>query len=111
MPYVSRDGANKVNGLYAVPQPGYATELLADGDPEVNGYLNPPPTPEQVRLQDIDSNVAGATIGASPAITFAQAKAMTFAQWNTWWGNNVTTAAQAIVALKWIALIVIRKVL
>lgn len=66
---------------------------------------------ESTRKSEIDGQIGTTTIGSNPAITFAQAKAMTIAQWNTWWGNNVTTAAQAIGALKWIALIVIRRAL
>lgn len=66
---------------------------------------------DNARIADIESNIASATIGSNPPITFAQAKAMTLAQWNTWWGNNVTNAAQAIGALKWVTLIEIRKLM
>lgn len=47
MPYVERDGGNNIIGVYARPQPGTAEELLADNDPEVLAFRNPPkPAPE-----------------------------------------------------------------
>jgi hypothetical protein len=42
MPYVSRDGSDSINGLYANLQPGFAEEYLPDDDPEVMAFLNPP---------------------------------------------------------------------
>lgn len=39
MPYVSRDGSNVINGLYANLQPGYAEEFLADDNAEVLAYV------------------------------------------------------------------------
>lgn len=42
MPYVQRDGASAINGVFANPQPGYAEEFLADDDLELVAYLAPP---------------------------------------------------------------------
>ena len=72
----------------------------------------PPPTAEELaerqRLVDIDTTINAASFG-SPAVTLADLKAMTRDQFNTWWSANVTTAAQAMVVLKWIAWIAIRR--
>lgn len=37
MPYVERDGSNKIVGVYNVSQPGRAEEFLAEDDPEIFG--------------------------------------------------------------------------
>lgn len=42
--WVSRDAAKKVNGLFAVLQPGYAEEQLSETDPEVIAYMTKPVT-------------------------------------------------------------------
>jgi hypothetical protein len=46
--YVQRDASGGIVGVYAVPQPGYAAEALADDDPAVVAYLNRPPVPQVV---------------------------------------------------------------
>ncbi len=43
MPYVERDAENNIVGIYNVPQPGIAEELLADNDPEVITFRKPTP--------------------------------------------------------------------
>lgn len=43
MPYVQRI-ENEIAGLFANPQPEFATEWLEDTDPEVVAFLNPPET-------------------------------------------------------------------
>lgn len=64
MPYVSRDGSNNVTGLFARPQPGRATEFLADDDAEVVAYLTPPPpTYRELRKADYV-----AQIGPDPTV-------------------------------------------
>lgn len=47
MPYVQRENGAAV-GLYACQQTGYAEEFLADDDPEVIAFLNPPPNAADV---------------------------------------------------------------
>ena len=42
MPYVQRDSAGKVVGAFTNPQPGFATELVADTDAGYQSFLNPP---------------------------------------------------------------------
>lgn len=42
MPYVQRNNAGKVVGVFALKQPGYATERLADNHPDLIAFLNPP---------------------------------------------------------------------
>lgn len=42
MAYVERNQENKVIGVYANAQPGYAEEYLADDHPDVLAYYNPP---------------------------------------------------------------------
>lgn len=43
MPYVERDEANNLSGLYARPQPGVAEEELPDDNAEVMAFRSPPP--------------------------------------------------------------------
>lgn len=43
MPYVKRDGANKVDGLFRHPVTGQATEFLSDNDAEVLAFLTDTP--------------------------------------------------------------------
>lgn len=40
--FVQRDEDNKICGVFALPQPDYATEELADDNAEVVAFLNPP---------------------------------------------------------------------
>ena len=35
MPYVERDSAGKIKGIYGLSQPGYAEELIGDASPEI----------------------------------------------------------------------------
>lgn len=48
MPYVSRDSAGNITGLYAGPQ-SYATEFLADTDASVTAYLDKSSLPTQAQ--------------------------------------------------------------
>lgn len=41
MPYVKRNAANKVSGVFVAAQPGFAEEFLAPDDPEVIAYNTP----------------------------------------------------------------------
>jgi hypothetical protein len=43
MPYVQRNERGAVVGVFASPQPGFAEESLADDDPGMVLFLNPPP--------------------------------------------------------------------
>ena len=43
MPYVYRDSGGKVKGTASHPPTDAPEEFLADDDPEVLAYLNPPP--------------------------------------------------------------------
>lgn len=47
MPYVERDENQKICGVFANPQPGYAEEFLTAEDGELIAYLTPP-APESV---------------------------------------------------------------
>lgn len=79
MLYVSRDEGGNINGVYANPQPDYATEELADDDAVVVAYLNPPPVPssisdrqffQQLAVQGIITQaeaLAAVRVGAIPA--------------------------------------------
>jgi hypothetical protein len=42
MPWVSRDGESKVNGLFARQQPGIADEQLAEAHADVVAFRNTP---------------------------------------------------------------------
>jgi hypothetical protein len=59
---------------------------------------------EATREAGLDAAIDGDT-------TIQQLKAMTNAEFNTWWDANVTTAAQAIAVLKRLARVIIRRVL
>lgn len=49
--YVERDGEGAIKGVYANPQPGYATEALAADHPDVVAFLTPSPVPAQVTIR------------------------------------------------------------
>jgi len=51
MPYVERDAAGTISGLYVWPQPGRAEEFLSDDDSEVMSFLVPPPSAEDVQRE------------------------------------------------------------
>ncbi len=59
---------------------------------------------ESARLATIDTTIGGDTV-------LAQLRAMTNAQFDTWWSANVSTNAQAIAFMKRLARVVIRRVL
>lgn len=59
---------------------------------------------EQARCAEFDQVIAGDA-------TIQQLKAMTPAQFDTWWDANVTSAAHAIAVLKRLARVVIRRLL
>jgi hypothetical protein len=60
MPYVQKQNG-KVIGIYALSQPGYAEELLADDHPEVMAFLNPlPPVPQTVSMAQARLALIGA---------------------------------------------------
>lgn len=61
MPYVSRNDAGNINGLFANLQPGYAEEFLPDDDPEVVAFLNPP-LPIDPELDSIGAGKTAAQI-------------------------------------------------
>lgn len=77
MPYVRRDGTNKIRGLYSILQSGYAEEFLPDDDAEVVTFRNPPPTVLETK-KIIDITALGtraemiaeidAMVGASPQV-------------------------------------------
>jgi len=92
MPYVQRDGSSNITGLYANPQPGYATEFLADTDPAVIAFLNPPPTADQIRVAAIKTDATYTDI-------LARLQTATAAQIDAWLTANVTTLAQARTVL------------
>ena len=95
--------SNAVNIGYAAKdvQASYVT------DEEYRALL-PQPTAEEVAALAAKQSIDVA-IGADT--TLAQLKAMTNAEFDAWWLVNVTTAAQAIVVLKRLAKLVIRRLL
>lgn len=72
-------------------------------------------SPEQVAEKQAAATEAARVAAVDAAIgsdvVVASLKGMTNAQFDQWWGANVTNAAQAITVLKRIARIVIRKAL
>lgn len=67
-------------------------------------------TSDATRLAAIDSAIAAATVGTVTPQTIAQLKAMTAAQFGTWFDANFTTAAQCIALLKALVRVLIRRV-
>jgi hypothetical protein len=73
MPYVSRDGSDSINGLYANLQPGFAEEYLPDDDPDVVAFLEsmalqpPGPAPEHQVLYDHENRLRA--IEGSPPLS------------------------------------------
>jgi anti-sigma-K factor RskA len=63
---------------------------------------------EQARLAEIEANISADTFG-NPAKTLKQLSEMSWTDFNTWWGANVTTAAAAIVVLKRLTYFVLRR--
>jgi hypothetical protein len=59
MPYVSRDQNGNISGTFANPQPGFATEFLADNDPAIVAFLKPP---QMVASQDLIAQFTTADI-------------------------------------------------
>lgn len=75
MPYVERDQAGKVCGIYAQFQEGITeAQSLSENDPEVLAFLNPPPSPYIIpklllwtRLSEDEADTVDAAISAQPA--------------------------------------------
>jgi hypothetical protein len=84
MPYVSRDGSDSINGLYANLQPGFAEEYLPDNDPEVMAFSEstkpqpPGPSTEDQVLYDHENRLRA--IEGEPPLTFGQFVADTLAK-------------------------------
>lgn len=106
MPYVERQ-SGIVTGVFARLQSGYAEEFLADDDPEVVAYLNPPAPPPELAPYQFRAMLAlsgkqaalDAYIAAlpDPQKTIAQAKldySLTFRR-----DNDLVLAAQQALGL------------
>jgi len=80
-------------------------EFLGDVLPtqvEVDAFLltDAAAAANRTRLSDIDLDVSAFTFGGQ---TLASLRAMTNAEFNTWWAANITTLAQANVVLRLLA--------
>lgn len=83
MSYVQRSGGNIV-GLYALLQPGFAEEFLADNSPEVLAFLNPPLLP---RIVTDSAEVSAAKIDGTIITLINQSRA----DWQSWATANLPT--------------------
>jgi len=85
MPFVQRNHSDKITGVYASIQPGYAEEHLPDDDPEVISYLNPDVEinyfPELYALADF--SIQDGSI--SSVSTSAQISAIFYIEVGTYW--------------------------
>jgi hypothetical protein len=63
VPWVQRNAAATICGVYAVQQSGYADEFLADTDAGVVAFLNPP-KPQTVLSQDLMAQFTAADAAA-----------------------------------------------
>jgi len=62
MPFVQRNQAGVVCGLYAALQPGYAEEFIADNSAEIIAYLRPPPAGDDVDAERDRRFTLGASV-------------------------------------------------
>lgn len=110
--FIGRRADRSLYGCWSVRQPDDADhpgqEELANNDPELVTFLNPLP---DARLAAIDNSIAAGTIGSTQPATIAQLKAMSAAEYSTWFDANFGTAATLITLLKRLLLIVIRRAL
>lgn len=65
---------------------------------------------DNVRLSGLDNAINTGTVGTVTPETAVQLKAMTWAQYSTWFDANFTTAAQCIALLKVVLLVLVRRV-
>lgn len=79
-------------------------ETARDAEEAAVAAAEPAQAAEAARKAGIDAAIGGDT-------TIASLKAMTSAEYDTWWAANVTNAAQAIGVLKRVCRVVIRRVL
>lgn len=80
MPYVSRGSDGKVNGRFALPQPGLAEEFLAPDAPE----LNPPPDLKAAAATArFAKESGGITVGGAPVATDRGSQAMLTGAYNS----------------------------
>lgn len=84
-------------------KPEATAQQQADAVTVITNYVDNP-TSEEVRCQAITDTIIADT-------TIAALKAMTVAEFDTWWAANVTTLAQANNVLKRLARVVIHRVL
>jgi hypothetical protein len=81
MPYVQRDGAGEIIGLYANRHPGFASEFVADDDADVQAFLHPPPPPVYVsRLTVVDRLIAAGKL--ADALAALASDPVIEARWN-----------------------------
>lgn len=124
MLYFTYDGTGKITGLYdqASVRPEHASSavectaeqarqrfalVVQDGSlvaAPAGTYAPPPATADDLRVAAIEATIAADT-------TLAQLKAMTNAEFDTWWASNITNSAQGNAALKRVARVVLRRVL
>lgn len=101
--FISRRVDGSIYGCWTVKQ-FEGQEELPNDHPEVLAGPQRDNTAELARLSAVDQAIATDS-------TVSSLKAMTNAEFDTWWAANVTNAAQAINVLKRIARVVIRRVL
>ena len=68
----------------------------------------PAPTQAQVNGAATDANIAGFSFGGK---TLAELKAMSIAEFDTWWAANITNLAQANTVLKLLARAALQRML
>ncbi len=76
-----------------------------------DAIVNSASSADASRLQSIDDAISSTSIGQVQPATIAQLKAMTNAQFSSWFDANFTTAAQAIALLKALSRVIVRRVL
>jgi hypothetical protein len=63
MAYVQRDGSSNIIGVFANPQPGYATEFVADNDASLTAFIAKTAIPQLVSA--MQAKVALSNAGCS----------------------------------------------
>lgn len=99
-----QDGANIPPVLDNLDWKIYKEWEMAGNVPDPLDVPTAGETAEATRLAELDAQITGSA-------TLTSLKAMTNAQFDTWWTANVTNLAQANVVLKLIARVVLRRLL
>jgi hypothetical protein len=101
MAYVQRDGGGNITGVFANPQPGHATEFVADNDASITAFLAKASVPQVVSAMQAKVALLNAGLLSSVQTWINAQDATTQLVWNsaTTFSRQSTLIAQAATAL------------